>query len=162
MCGRQPLILMKISLAHPQLRKEYWTSTMCDSSSPLVNFPVGGTGWCETWIPFLFCAVDVGVGFRILLPGCCGSWIKIIEELFRNGLLHLVISGVVLRGIFCKAVRYEENITKTPFDSFSVQKMGRYYFKRIYRCVIFHRCSFYYARFLMSDATALITRYTYR
>lgn len=71
-CGRQPLILMKISAAHPQLRKEYWASTMCDSSFPFINFVVGGTGWCETRIPLLFCAVDVGVGFRILLPGCCG------------------------------------------------------------------------------------------
>ena len=122
MCGRQPLILMKISLTHPQLRKEFWASTMCDSSSPLVNFPVGGTGWCETWIPFLFCAVDVGVGFRILLSGCCGSWIKIIEELFRNGLRHLVISGVVLRGISCKAVHYEENIIKPPLTLFQCRK----------------------------------------
>ena len=76
-CGRRPLILMKISLTPPQLRKEYWASTMCNLSFPLVNFPVGGTWWCETWIPLLFCAVDVGVGFRILLPGCCGCYLGI-------------------------------------------------------------------------------------
>ena len=50
------------------------------------------------------------------------SWIKIIEELFRNGLRHLVTSGVVLRGISCKAVHFEQNIIKPPLTLFQCRK----------------------------------------
>lgn len=45
-----------------------------------------------------------------------------MEELSRNGLCHLVTSGVVLNGISCKAVHYEQNIINPSLTLFQCRK----------------------------------------